>query len=196
MNNKFTIAAFESQSRRIPTIHQSPASGVGVVRATSEYRLVAIRPLVAGNRLFRMEGQLTSRPSRYSVQIGENQHIDLGSGHSLEEILDRYFWRFMNHSCDPNAVVRGREVLARRDIEVWEDVTFNYNTTEYDMAEPFECRCGSPICRGRIQGFRHLSEADRRCLEPLLAPHLSVYRRAAGKTVGPVIEMGAVGSIG
>ncbi len=195
MNNKFTIAAFESQSRRIPTIHQSPASGVGVVRATLEYRLVAIRPLVAGGRLFRIEGELSSRPSRYSVQIGENQHIDLGIGHSFEEILDRYYWRFMNHSCEPNAVIRGREVLARRDIEVWEDITFNYNTTEYDMAEPFECRCGSPICLGRIQGFRHLSEADRQRLEPVLAPHLGVYWRASRKSVGSATEIGAVGSI-
>lgn len=196
MNNKFTIASFESQPRMIPAIHELLASGVGVVRATSEYRLVAIRPFVAGDRLFRMEGELTSRPSRYSVQIGENQHIDLGIGHTLEEILDRYFWRFMNHSCEPNTAVRGREVLACRDIEIWDDVTFNYNTTEYDMAEPFQCRCGSPICRGRIQGFKHLSEADRHCLGPLLAAHLRVYLGATRKRVGSTVEIGAVGSLG
>lgn len=196
MNSKFTIASFESQPRMSSVIHEPPASGVGVVRATSEYRLVAIRPFVAGDRLFRMEGELTSSPSRYSVQIGENQHVDLGTGHALEEILDRYFWRFMNHSCEPNTVVRGREVLACRDIDVWEDVTFNYNTTEYDMAEPFQCRCESPICRGRIQGFKHLSEADRHCLEPLLPPHLRIHLGATRKSVGSAIEIGAVGPLG
>jgi len=58
----------------------------------------------------------------------------------------------MNHSCDPNTRIRGRDLIALRDIQPWEDVTFNYNTTEYAMAEAFRCRCGSPGCAGEIRG--------------------------------------------
>ncbi len=164
-------ASDEDDMGRIGILHKCRVEGVGVVRASGEYRLVAIRPITAVERLFAIEGELANRPSRYSVQIGVNLHIDLGSGHSAEEILDRYFWRFMNHSCDPNALIRGREVIAWRDIEPWEAVTFNYNTTEWDMAEPFTCRCGSPDCLGTIRGFKHLTPTQRKRLG-VVAPHL------------------------
>jgi hypothetical protein len=149
----------------------------GVLRAAGEYRLVAIRPIQEGERLFRMEGDRVSRPSRYSVQIGEELHMDLGPGYSSEEMLDRYFWRFMNHGCDPNMLIAGEDVLALHDIEPGETLTFNYNTTEWNMAEPFRCRCGSPQCLGTIRGYKHLTAAQREELFPPAAPHL--LRRAA-----------------
>jgi hypothetical protein len=154
------------------SLHQTRSELVGVIRAVREYRLVAIHPIPAGERLFRIEGELTTTPTRYSVQIGENLHIDLGSGHSAEEILDRYFWRFMNHSCEPNSLIRDREVIAKRDIQPWEAVTFNYNTTEWDMAEPFSCGCGSENCLGIVQGLKYLTISQRERLGTV-APHLS-----------------------
>jgi hypothetical protein len=145
---------------------------VGVVRADGAYRLVAVRPVAAGACLFRIEGEKTHQPTRYSIQIGRDLHIDLAVKRSSDEIFDRYYWRFMNHSCDPNTLVRGEEVIACRDIEPWTEVTFNYNTTEYDMAEPFDCRCRSPRCGGTIRGFKHLTPKERERLGPTLAPHL------------------------
>jgi hypothetical protein len=144
----------------------------GVLRAAGEYRLVAIRPIMAGERLFRIEGDRTSRPSRYSVQVGEGLHIDLGPGYTTEEMLDRYFWRFMNHGCDPNLLITGSEVVALCDIESGAALTFNYNTTEWSMAEPFRCHCGSAQCLGTIRGFKHLTAAERERMHPHAAPHI------------------------
>lgn len=144
---------------------------MGVWEEAGECRLVALQVFRAGERLFRLEGLTTAQPSRYSLQVGERLHLDLGPGHSTAEIMERYFWRFMNHSCEPSAEVRGREVLARREIRPEEAVTYNYNTTEWDMAEPFACRCGSPRCLRQIRGFRHLSTAQRAEL-PAVADHL------------------------
>jgi len=149
-----------------------PESSVGVVRAAGEYRLVATRSFVAGERLFRMEGEPSRCPSRYTVQIDEDLHLEMGSGMTADEILDRYFWRFMNHSCEPNSFIQEWDVFALREIAPWESVTFNYNTTEYDIVEPFDCRCGSVHCLGPIRGFKHLPESERRRLEPFLAGHL------------------------
>jgi hypothetical protein len=156
-----------------------PQSGVGVIRAAGEYRLVATRCFVAGERVFYMEGEPVRRPTRYTVQIGENQHLEMVPGSTAEEIFDHYFWRFMNHSCEPNTSIRGREVVALREITPGEGVTFDYNTTEYELAEPFECRCGSARCQGTIRGFKHLSETQRRRLEPFLARHLRSYLRVS-----------------
>ena len=151
------------------------SEAVGVLRADGEYRLVTLRSVDAGERLFRMEGEEMSRPSRYSVQLAEDLHLDLEGGQSMEEILDRYYWRFMNHSCEPNSCIRERDVYALRAVEPWENVTFDYNTTEYEMAEPFECRCASRGCLKQIGGFKHLTDPQRRRIEPLLIPYLRNY---------------------
>ncbi|BBZ64207.1 hypothetical protein MMON_55080 [Mycolicibacterium monacense] len=87
-------------------------------------------------------------------------------------MIEDHPWRFTNHSCEPNAVVRGRHLVSLTAIEVGDEVTFNYNTTEYVLAEPFVCNCGSPRCVGAVRGFVHLRDAERRQLLPLLASHL------------------------
>lgn len=160
-----------SVPRPIGRLHRGRTADVGVWETADDCRLVVLRAIPAGGRLFRLEGVTTPRPSRHSLQVGEQLHLDLGPGHSREEILERYFWRFMNHSCDPSVEIRGWEVVARRNLEPAEAVTYNYNTTEWDMAEPFRCRCGSPRCLQMIRGFKHLSAADRASLSAV-APHL------------------------
>jgi hypothetical protein len=146
---------------------------IGVVRCRGAYRLVSTRPIPRSGYLFDVEGQVTDTPTRYTLQVGAGAHIDLPGRHEPEEVLDRYFWRFMNHSCEPSAVIRGRRVFALTALEPWQEITFHYNTTEYDMAEPFICRCHSARCAGTIQGFRYLSRSEREPLRPWLANHLS-----------------------
>ena len=171
-NNK--TAPVVLASSRSTGVHLGADAGVGVVRSAGEYCLVAMRAIAAGQQIFRIEGDVTPRPSRYSVQIAYQLHIDLRDDITMEEILDRYFWRFMNHSCEPSALVREREVIAARGIAPWEPITFNYNTTEWEMAERFTCRCASVRCLGQIQGFRYLSALQRAQLGPV-ASHLSRY---------------------
>ena len=159
----------------IERLHHTGSKFVGVMRAALEQRLVAIRPIAAGERLFKIEGKRTKTPTRYSLQIGKNLHIDIDEGHSAEEILDRYFWRFMNHSCEPNSLIRDCVVIAKRDIQPGEAVTFDYNTTEWEMSEPFNCVCGSESCLGTIQGLKYLTSSQRERLgtvAPYLGRHL------------------------
>ncbi len=151
-----------------PNTHQH----LGVLRMQAEYRLIASSWIKAGTHLFYLAGEVTSTATRYSVQIGQDAHIDLKEGHDLQEILDYYSWRFMNHHCEPNSFIRERNVFALRNIEPWEEITFNYNTTEYEIAEPFSCRCGSESCQGMISGFRNLSHEKQLRLRPWLAAYL------------------------
>lgn len=145
---------------------------VAVLRAGGEYALVAQRSIPGDCLMFRLDGELTRVPTRYSVQVGQGVHLDLPGGCGAEEIMDRFYWRFMNHSCSPSAVVRGRDVFSSRLIEPRQEITFNYNTTEFELAAPFECRCGSEHCAGWIGGFGHLAPAERERLRPCLADHL------------------------
>ncbi|SFW82344.1 SET domain-containing protein-lysine N-methyltransferase [Amycolatopsis australiensis] len=148
------------------------ARRAAVVRSDGEYRLVTNQAVPARTVLFSLEGELTTTPTRYTVQLDADRHVDLPAGCPLEEVLDRYYWRFMNHACEPAAVIRDRAVLSLRPIPAWSEITFHYATTEYDMAEAFPCRCGSVRCDGVIQGFRYLPGERREALRPLLSPYL------------------------
>lgn len=84
--------------------------------------------------------------------------------------------RWFNHSCDPNTEVMSRwdaEAqtvrawwVALRDIEVGEEITYDYGFVA-EVAEP--CACGSPLCRGVIvddepENLAKLPEPLRRLL--------------------------------
>lgn len=59
-----------------------------------------------------------------------------------------------NHSCDPNAGIKGQIILlARRKIKPGEEVCFDYETVEdTPNGLSFTCACGSKKCRGFIDG--------------------------------------------
>lgn len=60
---------------------------------------------------------------------------------------------YFNHSCDPNAGVRGQITLvAMRDISVGEQVCYDYAMTDGSPYDEFDCRCGAKACRGRVTG--------------------------------------------
>jgi hypothetical protein len=134
---------------------------VGVLVADEGRRLVAIRPIAEGTRVLAITGRETPVPTRYSLQVGAALHLDQDCAVDLADVVQRYFWRYMDHHCEPTTLIRDREVIAARDIAEGDGVTFNYNTTEYDMAEPFTCYCGSVRCAGVIRGARHLTRAQR-----------------------------------
>ena len=145
---------------------------VGVLRAGDEFRLVATVPIRAGAVILRVDGHIVGTPSRHSIQVGMGEHLEVPPGASITEELDQFGWRFLNHSCDPNGRIRDRELIALRDIAPWEDLTFDYHTTEWDLANPFACRCGASHCVGTVSGYAHLRADERARLRPFVAPHL------------------------
>ncbi len=92
--------------------------------------------------------QLATLPhdvQQHSVQIEEGLYSATIGG---AETAD-----FINHSCDPNLGLRGQITLvALRDIEVGEEVCFDYAMTDCTPYDEFECRCGSALCRGTVRG--------------------------------------------
>ncbi len=54
---------------------------------------------------------------------------------------------FFNHSCQPNAGIKGQIVLVpRRKIKAGQEITFDYATTDTHMGS-LKCYCGSKNCR-------------------------------------------------
>ena len=50
---------------------------VAVARIGGEYRLLALAPFRAGERILGIEGETSRQPTRYPIQIGEELHLDL-----------------------------------------------------------------------------------------------------------------------
>ena len=70
-------------------------------------------------------------------------------------------WAPQNHSCDPNTVYDGLNVIAFRNIARGEELTLNYASFLDENMEPFECRCCSPNCCGTVTGFTNNSVTER-----------------------------------
>ena len=66
----------------------------------------------------------------------------------------------LNHSCDPNCGLSGSSLLvAMRDIEPGEELTFDYAMCDASDYDEFRCLCEQPNCRELVTG------ADWRILE-------------------------------
>jgi hypothetical protein len=121
----------------LASLHQDPASG--------HRSLHAAAPLHEGQVLcvFSAEDVL-DYPTRFTLQIDEGKHILLHP-----EAL----W-YTNHSCSPNIYfdTETMEVVCLRDVAPGEELAFFYPSTEWSMAEPFDCRCGAPGCLHRVSG--------------------------------------------
>ena len=60
---------------------------------------------------------------------------------------------YFNHSCTPNAGFSGQiSLIAMRDIDVDEEVCFDYAMCDGSPYDEFICSCGSPDCRGEVTG--------------------------------------------
>ena len=63
-------------------------------------------------------------------------------------------FRFINHSCEPNAAIMGtKTVIALEDIREGEEITIDYSMTDADPHWSIECACGVKTCRKHIQAI-------------------------------------------
>lgn len=161
-----------TESLSVPDVPRPHLDRAAVIRRSAQFQVIATAAIAVGQPILAIEGMEVARPSRFSVQVAEDCHIEVPVDLGLEEAMDRHPWRFLNHSCAPNACLRGRTLVARQPIAVGAEVTFDYHTTEWELASPFRCACGASDCVGEVRGFRHLAPARRRGLAPWLAEHL------------------------
>jgi hypothetical protein len=93
--------------------------------------------------------QIVSEPNYLTVQVGPDKHILLYPEHL----------QYINHSCDPNVFfdTYAMHIVAVKPIEEGDEMTFFYPSTEWDMAQPFSCFCGSRNCLGEIKGAAHIN---------------------------------------
>ena len=148
---------------------------VKVAKKNDYFCVVATKKILKGDILLKLQGTISASPDKYSIQIGEKEHLFPFSENPADETSA---FRFINHSCSPNSYfdIPNRSLIALKDIEVNEELVYHYCTTEFEMASPFKCLCGTTDCLIEIRGFRYLPDKMKKELFPLLARHLKKNR--------------------
>lgn len=133
----------------------------------------APRKYAPGDHLLPLRGRVGPNKSRYSIQVGIERHLD-PEGRLNGRTSAPAPWKYLNHSCDPNLQIDldASCFTALRGIESGEELTFNYLTTEWEMASPFRCLCRTASCHEMIQGFKFLSPEEQEQLLDSVAPHI------------------------
>lgn len=123
----------------------------------------ATRYIHAGEVIIQFTGELISGDEvERRIERGEERIDD-----AMQVARDLYIDmdeepRLFNHSCNPNAGVRGDkriELFAIRDIPFGDEIVYDYATTVWegeDEAWEMECHCGSPNCREVISSYQSI----------------------------------------
>lgn len=99
--------------------------------------LAATRDIRQGEVVATIPGRTRFNPDKYSIEMAPGIHIDC----EFSKV------GAINHSCNPNAAIRGFRVVAWRCIVGGEEICIDYKRTETKLASPFDCECG--FCDGK-----------------------------------------------
>jgi len=152
-------------ARRRGIHHLAP--GLAARRSAREgFGVFVERPVARGEVLCVWGGEvvptdrmlaLAAGRRRYAVQVDEDLYL-------ITPLLGLGAADLINHSCEPTALLQGAQALiARRDLDVGDEVTYDYATSDVNPYLGFRCRCGSSVCRGVVTGddWRDPSLQDR-----------------------------------
>ncbi|KAK1983540.1 hypothetical protein LZ30DRAFT_687585 [Colletotrichum cereale] len=119
---------------------------------TKSFSKVSLPPFAVFAKMSFPPCDLADEPTYATVQCGKNKHLNLNS-----DLL------YINHSCEPSLIfdTGNFNVLAGpKGLRPGDELTFFYPSTEWHMAQPFDCFCGTPSCRGTIGGARDMPRAQ------------------------------------
>jgi hypothetical protein len=157
-----------------------PGEPVEVRSGRTTRSVVASRDIAAGETVLKSWGQQTPKRSRHSMQVDVDTHI-LPDGVMV----------LVNHSCEPNCGVQIRtasreiEVRALRKIAAGEEISFDYNTFEYELDHGgSRCTCGAATCRGLVPGFKHVAAEVKARYGEYIAEYLRTIESGASLPVG------------
>ena len=87
-------------------------------------------------------------PNYLTIQLNKEQHI----------LLHPTYLQYCNHSCNPNVFFNTQtmQLIALKDIFEGNELRFFYPSSEWDMAQSFDCNCGEKNCLKKIQGAKFI----------------------------------------
>ena len=105
----------------------------------------------------------TDRVSR-SLQLNSDTYLLSGAVPEAGDMI--------NHSCEPNCGIAGTSsVQTLRDIEIGEELTFDYAMSDSSQYDELTCACGKDECREKITGM----DWQKKVLQAKYSKYFSAY---------------------
>ena len=105
----------------------------------------------------------TDRVSR-SLQLNSDTYLLSGAVPEAGDMI--------NHWCEPNCGIAGTSsVQTLRDIEIGEELTFDYAMSDSSQYDEFTCACGKDKCREKITGM----DWQKKDLQAKYSKYFSAY---------------------
>src|SRR3989441_5842131 len=70
--------------------------------------VIAKEDIVKDSVIFYLKGTISTRPTKYTIQLGRNKHLTFPAARKGDDDLD-YCWQYLNHSCEPNGYINTAE---------------------------------------------------------------------------------------
>ena len=131
--------------------------------------VVATADLPEGTLVERFEGPVVAWG-----EVPDDEVVYVISFEPHRWLIPRAPARFINHSCEPNCMVRPNgDVVTTRPVSAGAELTIPYDWADaaelarhpdhyfWDPRWSFDCRCGTPGCRGRIAAYRPDTNGSR-----------------------------------
>ena len=96
-----------------------------IVKTDDFCKLIVSKEFTKGTVIHTLKGEMYDKPSRTTIEVGKDQHVD------------DPFGIYINHSFTPSCVIINDTVVADKDMKSGDEITFNYNVSETNMATPF-----------------------------------------------------------
>lgn len=109
--------------------------------------VVTLKAYKKGETIAKLAGDVVESIRPHTFQINSKKHLN-----------DKYFIGYFIHSCDPNASINTKQLIATalKDIEPGTYISIDYSDTEDYLFRQFKCNCGSKKCRGVIAGKKEI----------------------------------------
>ena len=120
-------------------------------KTSSQKSLYATKPFAKAAIITAFSAGIVSKiPTYLTIQIRIDKHITLNPTKL----------QFCNHSCTPNVFFDTTmfQLLALKDINAGDELTFFYPSSEWNMTQSFACNCGNKNCLANIKGAAHISK--------------------------------------
>ncbi|MFA5175971.1 MAG: SET domain-containing protein [Candidatus Nanoarchaeia archaeon] len=68
---------------------------------------------------------------------------------------ESYGW-YLNHNCNPSCGIKGKYIVALKNIRPKEEISIDYSTTNNDEVWEMKCYCNNSKCRNKIKSIQFL----------------------------------------
>lgn len=127
-------------------IATSKINGMGIMAGEDIKKGETIRRIKGELKFLSIKNKEDSLSYPNWIGIGKGVWIDPDYPH-----------QYLNHSCEPNAGIKGKVTLvALKDIKEGEEITIDYSIIEGDDLWEMPCSCGAKDCRKTIKSIKYL----------------------------------------